>query len=106
MIADTSCGEYSMSRMRIRTELFGPSTTVYGTTLRALRTSSEKKKRPRMRLTEYTVLSGLVMICFLASLPTRTRPSSMNDTTEAWVRSPHSLATTVGTPSSMIATHE
>src|SRR3954471_5055189 len=44
------------------------------------------------------------MMCFFASLPTTTAPSSRNVTTDACVRSPHSLAITFGTPSSTMAT--
>src|SRR4051812_8954735 len=46
------------------------------------------------RLAEYTVDSALVMMFFFAAFPTRTDPSSRNDTTEACVRSPHSLGMT------------
>ncbi len=90
----------------MRTELFGPSTMVYGITDWAFFTSSEKKNRPISRLAEYTVFSALVMMFFFAALPTRTLPSSRNETTEAWVCSPHSLGMTTGWPSLITDTQE
>ena len=51
------------------------------------------------RLAEYTVFSALVMMFFFAAFPTRTVPSSRNETHEACVDSPHSLGRTIGWPS-------
>ena len=88
----------------MRTELFSPSTIRYGITACAFFTSSEKKKRPIRRFALYTVLSALVMMLRFALLPTRTVPSSRKLTTEACVRSPHSLGITTGWPSSRMET--
>src|SRR5215475_8226398 len=90
----------------MRTELFSPSTIRYGITAIAFFTSSEKKYRPIRRLAEYTVLSARVMMLRLAVFPTSTVPSSRNETTEAWLTSPHSFGSTTGSPFSTIDTQE
>src|SRR5262249_40557040 len=52
----------------------------------------------------YTVFSAWVMMLRLAALPTSTSLGPRKHTTEAWVRSPHSLGITVGLPSITSAT--
>ena len=58
------------------------------------------------RLIEYTVFSGLVMACRLATCPTRRSPVLVNATTEGVVRPPSSLGITLGSPPSITATTE
>src|SRR5436853_6992848 len=58
------------------------------------------------RLMEYTVFSGLVMACRLATCPTRRSPVLVNATTEGVVRPPSSLGMTLGSPPSITATQE
>src|SRR5580704_13315492 len=58
------------------------------------------------RLIEYTVFSGLVMACRLATCPTSRSPVLVKPTTEGVVRPPSSLGITFGSPPSMTATQE
>src|SRR5579864_3377648 len=58
------------------------------------------------RLIEYTVFSGLVMACRLATCPTSRSPVLVKPTTEGVVRPPSSLAMTLGSPPSITATQE
>ena len=58
------------------------------------------------RLMEYTVLSGLVIIWFLAGWPTRRSSLSVKATMEGVVRWPSEFWMTTGWPPSMMATQE
>src|ERR1019366_92149 len=61
---------------------------------------------PIWRLTERTVLSGLVMAWRLATSPTRTSPDLANPTMDGVVRPPSAFGITVGSPASKNATTE
>jgi hypothetical protein len=58
------------------------------------------------RLTEKTVLVGLVIACLLATWPTSISPVLLTDTTDGVVREPSELGMTTGLPPSMVDTHE
>ena len=58
------------------------------------------------RLTAKTVFIGLVMAWRLAICPTSRSPLSVKATTEGVVRLPSTLAMTLGSPPSMMATQE
>src|SRR5260370_19886558 len=58
------------------------------------------------RLIEYTVFSGLVMACRLATWPTSRSPFLVNATTDGVVLPPSSLGITLGSPPSITATQE
>jgi len=58
------------------------------------------------RLMPNTVFSGLVMACLLAICPTSLSPLSVTATIEGVVRPPSALVMTLGSPASMIDTHE
>src|SRR5580700_11346908 len=58
------------------------------------------------RLIEYTVFSGFVMACRLATCPTNRSPLLVNATTEGVVRAPSWLGMTVGSPPCITATTE
>src|SRR5215475_4441023 len=58
------------------------------------------------RLIEYTVFSGLVIACRLATCPTSRSPVLVKPTTEGVVRPPSSFGMTLGSPPSMTATTE
>src|SRR5580692_13081427 len=55
---------------------------------------------------EYTVFSGLVIACRLATWPTRRSPLLVIATTEGVVRAPSWLGITVGSPPCITATTE
>ncbi len=56
------------------------------------------------RLIEYTVFSGLVIACRLATAPTSRSPLLVNATIDGVVRPPSSLGITFGSPPSITAT--
>src|SRR5215469_3660211 len=58
------------------------------------------------RLIEYTVFSGFVTACRLATCPTRRSPDLVMATTEGVVRVPSWLGITTGSPPCMTATTE
>src|SRR5580704_14591482 len=58
------------------------------------------------RLIEYTVFSGFVIACRLATCPTRRSPPLVMATTEGVVRAPSWLGMTVGSPPCITATTE
>src|SRR5215475_5394451 len=58
------------------------------------------------RLIEYTVFSGLVTACRLATCPTRRSPDLVIATTEGVVRVPSCLGITTGSPPCITATTE
>src|SRR5437764_13194006 len=58
------------------------------------------------RLIEYTVFSGLVTACRLATCPTRRSPVLVIATTDGVVREPSWLGITTGSPPCMTATTE
>ncbi len=103
-MAEISGGEYIRLSISIRAVSFSPRTMWYETILISRPTSSNR--RPIKRLTEKTVLSGLVMACRLATWPTGRSPLGLNPTTDGVVRLPSWLAMTVGLPPSMTATTE
>ena len=69
-------------------------------------TSGESYFRPMSRFTPKTVFSGLVMACLLAIWPTNLSPLSETATIEGVVRPPSIFVITLGSPPSMIETHE
>src|SRR5260370_8355874 len=58
------------------------------------------------RLIEYTVFSGLVTACRLATCPTRRSPPLVMATTDGVVRAPSWLGMTTGSPPCMTETTE
>src|SRR5215475_7596548 len=81
-------------------------TILKGTSDISLATIGSSKRRPIRRLTEYSVLSGLVTAWRLAAWPTRRSPLSAKATMEGVVRAPSEFSITLVSPPSMTATHE
>src|SRR5215218_7541618 len=101
IIALTSGGLYCLPPASMRASPPGPETTLYGTIDSSSRTSASL--RPMKRLTEKTVLVGLVTACRLATVPTSRSPLEVNATTDGVVRPPSAFSITVGSPPSRTA---
>src|SRR5207302_8671843 len=82
----------------------GPLTTLYGT--RRISSPTSSYRRPIKRLIEYTVFSGFVTACRLATCPTRRSPVLVIATTDGVVRAPSWLGITTGSPPCITATTE
>ena len=67
-------------------------------------TSGSSNLRPISRFTEYTVLSGFVTACRLATVPTSRSPVLLIATTDGVIRPPSLFAMTTGSPASITAT--
>src|SRR5215469_6796280 len=104
IIAEISGGLYSLPEISTRASSCGPLTTLYGT--RRISSPTSSKRRPMKRLIEYTVFSGLVTACRLATCPTNRSPVRVMATTDGVVREPSWLGMTTGSPPCMTATTE
>src|SRR5580704_10188629 len=90
--------------MSMRASSCSPLTTLYGT--RRISSPTSSKRRPMKRLIEYTVFSGFVTACRLATCPTRRSPLLVIPTTEGVVRAPSWLGITTGSPPCITDTTE
>src|SRR4051794_3638556 len=104
IIALISGGVYCLPPASTRASPPEPAMTLYGTIDSSSRTSASL--RPMKRLTEKTVLVGLVTACRLATVPTRRSPLCAKATTDGVVRPPSAFSMTVGSPPSRTAMHE
>src|SRR5215470_4387793 len=78
--------------------------TLYG--MRRVSSPTSSKRRPMKRLIEYTVFSGFVTACLLATCPTSRSPVFVMATTDGVVRAPSWLGMTTGSPPCITATTE
>ena len=74
--------------------------------VRVCSTSLESAAWPIKRLAEKMVREGLVTACRFATCPTRRSPASLKATIEGVVLAPSAFWMTVGSPASMMLTHE
>ena len=105
-MAEISAGLYFLPRISTQASPLSALTILYGRIFIAFWTSGSSKRRPISRLMAKMVFSGLVIAWRRAIWPDQPLAALGEATTDGVVRLPSALVMTIGSPPSMIATHE
>ena len=105
-MAEISAAEYFLPSTSTMASPPGPSTMANGLMPMDFFTSASLNLRPMSRLIANRVLVGLVTAWRLAIWPTSRSPLSVKATMDGVVRLPSEFSMTLGSPPSMMATHE